>query len=143
MIGQALGQIAQFARGPPESCFRIPQVQRQVDRASQIMDQELNQWRGLSRLCGGSSYSFYGIVNIGSARAAQGGVADMYERDLPLLRKKFPQLQYSPINNETMAGLPWRWEYKNLDGVVLAVDWQSECAPTQNRITESSIVHEN
>lgn len=97
----------------------------------------------LSRLCGGSSYSYYGIASIGSARAAQGDVADMYERDMPLLKEKYPQLQNVSVKNEPMAGVAWRWEYKQSEGEVLATNWQSECAPVREIATESSDTNEN
>jgi hypothetical protein len=86
----------------------------------------------LSRLCGGSSYSYYGVANIGRARIAQGDVADMYERDIPLIKAKFPQLQNTVVNNETMLGIAWRWEWEQRDGKSVTENWQSECAPLRN-----------
>jgi hypothetical protein len=97
----------------------------------------------LSRLCGGSSYSYYGMARIGRARVAQGDVADMYERDLPLLKEKFPQLQNITVNNETMAGTPWRWEYKQSDETLLATNWQNDCAPFRMGSSESPNATEN
>ena len=74
---------------------------------------------------------------------AQGDVADMYERDIPLLKEKFPQLQNMPVNNETMAGTAWRWEYKQSDDELLAANWQSECAPVRDALNESFDASEN
>ena len=92
----------------------------------------------LSRLCGGSSYSYYAIATVGIARVAQGDVADRYDRDLPLLREKFPQLENTVIGNETMSGIPWRWEYKQTDKEQLAAHWQSDCAPKREDSLVSS-----
>jgi hypothetical protein len=87
----------------------------------------------LSRLCGGSGYSYYGVASIGRARVAQGDVADRYERDIPLLKDKFPELQNTAIGNETMAGKAWRWEWRQADGQSVDANWQSECAPVRER----------
>jgi hypothetical protein len=91
----------------------------------------------LSRLCGGSSYSHYGIASIGVARIAEGDVADMYERDVPLLRKKFPQLGNTIIRNAAMTPKPWRWEYKQPVDQVLPAIRPSNCAPVREPGVES------
>ena len=92
----------------------------------------------LSRLCGGKGYSYYGIASIGSARVAQGDVADRYSRDVPLLLEKFPQLKTTAMKNETMAGMPWRWEYKKSDDSANTGGWRNECSPERDRLPESS-----
>ena len=93
----------------------------------------------LSRLCGGSSYSYYGTAAIGRARVAQGDVADRYARDLPLLVAKFPQLKNAVVKNETMPGVPWRWEWEQRDGTSVAANWQSDCAPVREVLAEPSL----
>lgn len=60
------------------------------------------------------------------------------ERDMPLLKEKFPQLQNTVVNNETMAGTAWRWEWKHSDGESISANWQSECAPVRDATAESS-----
>ena len=92
----------------------------------------------LSRLCVGSSYSYYGTATVGVARAAQGEVVDMYGRDMPLLREKFQQLKNITVNNETMAGKAWRWEWKQSDDESIAANWQSDCTPVRDAVSESS-----
>jgi len=89
----------------------------------------------LSRLCGGTSHSYYGIARIGSARSAQGDIGDMYDRDMPLIRVKFPQLQGARVNNETMAGMAWRWEYKQSDQQSATANWRADCAPLRDNAT--------
>lgn len=83
----------------------------------------------LTRLCVGPNAA-------GIARVAQGDVADMYERDVPLLKVKFPQLQNTIVNNETMPGTPWRWEWWQGKGVSVTANWESECAPVREAVTE-------
>lgn len=96
----------------------------------------------LSRLCGGSSYSHYGVASIGIARMAQGDVADMYARDMPLIVKKFPQLQETAVNNETMAGVAWRWEHKQTEEEALAAVWESDCAPVRQAVEMPSAANQ-
>ncbi len=97
----------------------------------------------LSRLCGGSSHSYYGIASIGSARAAQGDVADRYDRDIPLLVQKFPQLQNTPINNETMTGISWRWDFKQSEEDSITTNWEKDCVPTRSPLSEPSAKKED
>jgi len=86
----------------------------------------------LSRICAGSSYSYYGIARVGTGRSAMGNVADMYDRDVPLLMEKFSQLKTTTINNETMAGQPWLWEYKQPNDEVLPVVLPNKCMPDRH-----------
>ncbi len=92
----------------------------------------------LSRLCGGSGHSYYGMARIGSARSAQGNVADRYSRDVPLLLEKFPQLKSTTIYNSTMAGIPWRWDYGQPDDRAITDVWRDECSPARDRPSDSS-----
>ena len=64
----------------------------------------------LSRICAGVYHSSTNRVF-----SAIGDVADLYDRDVPLFVKKFPQLKTVVIRNESMTGSPWIWRYK--DGI--------------------------
>lgn len=85
----------------------------------------------LSRICVGASSG-------GGNRilSAIGDVADLYDRDVPLLIDKFPQLTADVINNEVMTGLPWLWRYK--DGIdytpAVSGTWPSNCSLDPNNI---------
>ena len=78
----------------------------------------------LSRICTWFSTSV--------ATSAVGDVADMYDRDVPLLVEKYPQLKTTPINNETIAGAPWRWEYQQSNDQILIVETPDECLPERD-----------
>ncbi len=77
----------------------------------------------LSRICTTSNGYFP------AARSAIGDVADMYIRDVPLLREKFPQLKTVQIDNETMGGTPWLWKkYKEPQNENKDVEWPYGCS---------------
>ena len=83
----------------------------------------------LSRICTGASQTYWALFSTSVARSAVGDVADMYDRDIPLLIKKFPQLIEIQIHNETISGAPWLWEYEQPNDQVLIVETQDECLP--------------
>ncbi len=44
--------------------------------------------------------------------SAVGDVADLSARDVPLLRKKYPQIAESNFEISVMSGAPWLWRYE-------------------------------
>jgi hypothetical protein len=86
----------------------------------------------LSRICTGSSQTYWALFSTSVARSAVGDIADMYDRDVPLLIEKYPQLNTTIINNETIAGAPWRWEYQQLNDQILIVERPDECLPERD-----------
>lgn len=81
----------------------------------------------LSRICSSAGDWFAG------ARSAVGDVADMYDRDVALLRGKFPQLRAAQIENETIVGKPWFWaKYKGPQADDLTFEWPNSCSPTRD-----------
>lgn len=86
----------------------------------------------LSRICTGSDQTYWAMFGTSVARSAVGDVADMYDRDVPLLIEKYPQLKTTPINNETVAGAPWRWEYQQSNDQILIVERPDECLPERD-----------
>ena len=86
----------------------------------------------LSRICTGSDRTHWGMFSTSVARSAVGDVADMYDRDVPPLIEKYPQLKTTPINNETIAGAPWRWEYEQSNDQILIVERPDECLPERD-----------
>lgn len=80
----------------------------------------------LSRICSRTN-SYFPL-----ARSALGDVADMYSRDVPLLREKFPQLEAVPFANETMSGEPWLWVFKQPKENPITMDSLWECTPQRD-----------
>jgi hypothetical protein len=86
----------------------------------------------LSRICTGSDRKYWAMFSTSVARSAVGDIADMRDRDVPLLTEKYPQLKTTPINNETIAGAPWRWEYQQSNDQILIVETPDECLPERD-----------
>lgn len=125
--------------GEYEFCRVIPDLDRHQSDTfhSEYYDTPMERYRFVVR-AGGAAYlgNLVSRICAGAASgrgntilSAVGRVVDRYERDVPLLVTKFPQLSENAIRNESMTGSPWLWRYKDgIDFVPYGDQWPSECS---------------